>query len=138
MLNDLEQCIVGVKAMRYNEKKALEYLRENGHDISRAKYYKTLGHISSETRKRAFEIAKSYLDDHVDVLDKLERIEQELYEIAEKETDQTKKAMILLKTVETMIPFITEYRDITKAVIEKVKKEVGKEEINYDISLIGG
>ena len=76
VLNDLELCIISTKAMRFTEKEALAYLATQGHKISQRKFYYTLGHISSETRKRAFEIAKSFLEDHINTIDELENIKK--------------------------------------------------------------
>ena len=53
-------------------------------------------------------------------------------------THPKEQVEILAKIVETMLPYISAYREATKQIIEKVKKENGKEEININISSIGG
>lgn len=138
MLNDLELCIVSTKAMRFTEEETMAYLKTQGHEISVRTLYYNLGNISSETRKRAFEIAKSFLEDHINTIDELENIKKIMYQNALKEDDTFKATMILAKIVETMIPYISAYKEATKQIIEKVKKEVGKEESNINISTIGG
>lgn len=95
MLNDLEKCCIAAKSMRYTEDEALVYLRAQGHDIQKSTYYKILGHISAETRTRAYEIAKSFLEDHINTVDELENIKKEMYRNAVKETDPLKNTIIL-------------------------------------------
>lgn len=137
VLNDLEIAVISTKAMRFNEKDALAYLKKNGFDISARTYYRTLGHISSETRKRAYEIAKSFLEDHINTIDELENIKKSMYASAESEADPLKKTMILAKITETMIPYITAYREATKKIIEEVRKKIGNKEENFNLSAIG-
>jgi len=137
VLNDLELEIVSVKAMRFTEKEALKYLKDKGHEISPRTYYHILGHISAETRKRAFEIAKSFLEDHINTCDELENIKKMMYENYKSEAKPLNKTMILAKIVETMIPYISAYREATKKIIEKVKKEVGNQEKDINLSSLG-
>lgn len=137
VLNDLELVIISTKAMRLTEKEALAHLTSLGHDISVSTYYRILGHISSETRKRAFEIAKSFLEDHIQTCDELDNIKKLMYQSYCKEKDEFKKTMILVKIVETMIPYISAYREATMKIIEKVKKEIGSQEKHIDLSSLG-
>lgn len=137
VLNELELLIISTKSMRFSEKESLEYLKKKGHPISVASYYRILGHISSETRKRAFEIAKSFLADHIQVCDELDNIKKIMYQEALAETDHLKKTMILAKITETMIPYISAYREATKQIIEEVKKKVGNQEENINLSTLG-
>lgn len=137
-LNDVEMRVISCKAMRFTEDEALQYLKLHGHEISKRTYYRILGHISSETRKRAFEHAKSFLEDHINTIDELSNIKKMMYEYAIKENDNFKKTMILAKIAETMIPFISAYKEATKQIIiEEVKNKIGKEEAPIDLSTIG-
>ena len=79
VLNDMELCVISCSAMRLTEIEALAYLKEKGHSMSPRKYYYTCGHISSETRKRAFEHAKSFLEDHINTIDELLNIKKMIY-----------------------------------------------------------
>ena len=136
VLNDLEIAVVATKSMRFTEKESIAYLRSIGHDISASTYYRTLGHVSSETRTRAYEIAKSFLEDHIQTCDELMYIKKMMYENYELETDALKKTMILAKITETMIPYISAYREATKQIIEEVKNKIDREkETNYLSSL---
>ena len=137
VLNDLEIVIVSTKAMRFTEKEALAYLKTQGHKISPMTYYRTLGHISSETRKRAFEIARSFLEDHIQTFDELDNIKKLMYQNYVLESDSLKKTMILAKITETMIPYISAYREATKKIIEEVQKKMGNQKENIDLSSLG-
>lgn len=137
VLNEIELLIVSTKAMRFTEAETLAYLKSQGHDIPRTTYYRILGHISSETRKRAFEIAKSFLEDHIQTVDELENIKKIMYREALLESDHLKKTMILAKITETMIPYISAYREATKQIIQEVKKKIGNQEENINLSSLG-
>ncbi len=134
VLNDLELCVVSTKSMRFTEVESLVYLKTQGHEISARTYYRTLGHISSETRKRSFEIAKSFLEDHISTIDELEHVKKTMYQKALQEDDNLKSTMILAKIVETMIPYISTYKEATMQIIEEVKKKIGTEEKSIDLS----
>jgi len=137
VLNDMELCVVACTAMRFTEKEALAYLEKKGHKMSPRKYYYTCGHISAETRKRAFEHARSFLEDHINTVDELLNIKKMMYENAENEEDPLKNSIILTKIVETMIPYISAYKEATKdIIIEEVKNKIGKEE-SVDLSTFG-
>lgn len=136
-LNDLEICVIATKSMRFTTHEALEYLKTQNHHISERTYFRVLGHVSSETRKRSFEIAKSFLEEHIHTIDELLYVKKLMYQEYVKESDSLKKTMILSKIVETMIPYISAYREATKEIIKKVKKEVGTKEEHLNLSSLG-
>ena len=138
VLNDLEIAVVATKSMRFTEKESMEYLKSHGHEISIRTYYRTLGHVSSETRKSAYEHAKSFLEDHINTIDELLYIKKMMYENAKNEDDSFKNTMILVKITETMIPYISAYKEATKEIIiEEVKNKIGKEEESINLSNLG-
>lgn len=137
-LNDLELDVIACTSMGFTEKKSLEYIKDKGYDISRRKYYYICGHISSETRKRAFEHAKSFLEDHINTIDELLNIKKMMYENTIKENDPLKNTMILAKITETMIPYISAYKEATKdIIIQEVKNKIGKEKESINLSTLG-
>jgi len=138
VLNDMELCVVACTAMRFTEKESLAYLKAKGYNMSPRKYYYTCGHISSETRKRAFEHARNFLEDHINTIDELLNIKKMMYENAIKEDDNLKNTLILAKITETMIPYISAYKEATKEIIiEEVKNKIGKEEESINLSNFG-
>lgn len=138
VLNELEIAVVATKSMRFSEKESMAYLKTQGYDISSRTYYRILGHISAETRKSAFEHAKNFLEDHINTIDELLNIKKMMYQESIKETDSLKKTTILAKIAETMIPYISAYKEATKAIIiEEVKNKIGKEEEPINLSNLG-
>jgi len=137
MLNDIEIAIVSTRAMRFSQKEVITYLKSIGFDISLSVYYRHLALISSQTRQRAFEIAKSFLEDHINTIDELYNIKKMMYVEFVKEDDPLKKTMILAKITETMIPYISAYREATKQIIEEVKKKVDSKEKDFNLSALG-
>jgi len=138
VLNDMELCIVACKAMNFTEEESLQYLKEKGHNMSPRKFYYTCGHISAETRKRAYEHAKNFLEDHINTIDELLNIKKMMYENAKNEDDNLKNTLILAKITETMIPYISAYKEATKEIIiEEVKNKIGKEEESINLPNFG-
>lgn len=134
----MEMCVVACTSMGFTEKESLAHLKGKGYDMSARKYYYTCGHISSETRKRAFEHAKNFLEDHINTIDELLNIKKIMYENAKKESDNLKNTMILAKITETMIPYISAYKEATKdIIIEEVKNKIGKEEDSINLPTLG-
>ena len=138
VLNDLELCIIATRSMRMTEKESLLYIESQGHKISHATYYRISGHISAEVRKRAYEHAKNFLEDHIDVIDELLNIKKMMYVNADKEEDYFKRTMILAKIVETMIPYISAYKEATKQIIiQEVKNKFGTQKESINLSSFG-
>jgi len=101
----MEMCVVACTAMRFTEIEALAYLKARGYSMCSKKYYYTRGHISAETRKRAFEHARSFLEDHINTIDELLNIKKMMYENYNDEVKPINKTMILAKITETMIKY---------------------------------
>lgn len=81
--------------MRMSEVEALFYLKERGVDIKRDTYYKTLVKIRSMTKQRLFEIAKNFTELHIDRIDKIRTIEQELLNML-----KSKKEIYLMEKID--------------------------------------
>lgn len=134
LLTELELDVISTKAMQFSEKESIEYLKSKKHKISIRKYYRVLSNISDGVRHRAFEIGKNFLEDHMNTIHELQNIKKLMYRSYFKEEDELKKVVILTKITETMIPYISAYKEATKRIIEKVKKEIDSKEENHNIS----
>lgn len=134
-LNDAEKDVIVTKVMRFSVKDALEYLKERGHQMSKSKYYRTLGRISSETSNRLFEISKNMKERHMERIDELETIRTELWKNYNKCDDPLDKVKIL-KEIRELIVYISAFDDSTSLVIEEVIRNFGKdhEDPNLDLS----
>lgn len=133
-LNDRELLVVTTKVMRLSEKEALAYMEEHGHKISRDKYYRILGRVSTETRKRLFEICKNFKERHMQRIDELETIRRKLWEVFRSAEDENVK-LRALKQLTDIQPYISAYDESTAGVIEEVIKNFGKDHEDQTPSL---
>ena len=74
-------------------------------------------------------------NDSVDI--SLENIKKIMYKKYVNEIEPLKKVMILAKITETMIPYISAYREATKKIIQEVTKKIGSEEEDINLSSLG-
>lgn len=125
-LNATELLVVATKTMRLSEKGALIYMEEHGEKISRDKYYRILGRVSSETRKRLFEICKNMKERHMQRIDELETIRKEIWEVHNSSTDDNVK-LRALKQLREIQPWISAYDESTASIIKEVIKNFGQD-----------
>ena len=125
-LNATESLVVATKIMRLSEKESLDYLKKRGIEISRDKYYRILGRISSETSKRLYEICKNFKERHMQRIDKFEVIEKLMWENYKECNDPTKRVRIL-KEIREMQIYLSAFDEATAGVIEEVIRNFGKD-----------
>jgi len=131
-LNDIELLVVATKVMRFSEKEALEYLKTHHHEITRATYYRILGHVESETRTRLFEICKTMKEQHLERIDEIDKIKKEMWVQYYREKEPLPKVRIL-KEIKELQPYVSAYCEATQAILEDSVKQFGDEE-NIDMS----
>ena len=125
-LNATESLVVATKIMRLSEKESLDYLKKRGIEISRDKYYRILGRVSSETSKRLYEICKNFKERHMARIDEVETIRQKLWEIF-REATKTADKIRALHELRELQPWISAYDEATQGVIEDVIKNFGQD-----------
>ena len=118
-LNDREICVVYTKALDYPEVKAIQYCKDRGHKMSVPTYYRILKKVGAETLVRLVKIAKEQRERHLARIEKLETIEKQMWEQADKETDTIKKTRILKEIREHQL-YISAFDEATEGVIEEV------------------
>jgi len=102
--------------MRLKEEQALAYLKAHGIDISRATFYRIKGTIEATKLKRLYEIAKQgFVNQHIERIDQLELIQQELWKNYHLEQGAFKKACILEK-IASIQPYLSAYYEATREV----------------------
>ncbi len=113
--------------MRLDEKESLAYLEEEGYDISRAQFYRIKKNIQDSRFERLSEIAKGFVDHHLERLGTLELIN---YEMWRKYRQRDYKAMDALSKIAETQPILSSYYDASKLVmedeIERIRKETGQ------------
>jgi len=126
-LNDRELLVVATKTMRLSEKEALDYLKEKGYEISKKTYYRILGRISSETRKRLFEICKNMMERHMDRIDDVELLRRLLLEILRDEKTKTADRIRAIHELRELEPWISAFDEAAQGVLEDFVKNFGKD-----------
>jgi hypothetical protein len=117
--------------MRFNEKESLEYVREKGYEISHAQYYRIKKRIQDSKFDRLNQIAKGFVDHHLERLDTLELINHEMWASYRK---GDYKAMDALSKIAQIQPIVSNYFEASKMVMEdeinRMRKEIRWKEDN--------
>ena len=116
--NDTERLVIQCATMRLREDEALRYLKANGHEMSRATYYRIKGKLQTSKEERLNEIASvGFVDQHLERIDQLELIQQEMWKGYFNEKSPRKKAQILRWVAETQ-PYLSTYYELTGQVMK--------------------
>jgi len=118
--------IIECMCLHISEKDSLSYLTKKGFKISRAEFYRLKKEVQESTYERLNLIAsKEYLTQHIERLDTLRTILNEMWANYHKETNPFKKVQILEKIEENQL-YLSSYYDSTRYVLEqgaKVKQQ---------------
>jgi hypothetical protein len=119
VLSDTEKMIVNCTIMRLKENEALDYLRMNGHDMSRMTYYRMKRRVEEKKMQRLYEIARiGFVNQHIERIDQLELIQREMWKLYHEEQEPRYKAAILEK-IASVQPYLSAYYEATKMVIKE-------------------
>jgi hypothetical protein len=125
----IEPYVIHCMAMNLHEDKALKYLDDNGYEISRAELYRLKKEIKESTPERLNLIASSeFLDQHIERIDTLKTIQNELWLNYNKEQNPSKKANILMQIAELQT-YLSSYYDSTRYVLQQAIIKKRKETI---------
>lgn len=119
---ELFSLVIYCSCMRLKLKEALRYLKDKGHSIGEATYYRIKKEIEASTRERLNLVASNeFLAQHLERIDILKMIQSELIENYKKETNPSKKANILMQLAELQ-QYLSSYFDSTRYVMEQAAK----------------
>ena len=110
--------------MRFNERESLDYVKEQGYQLSRAQYYRIKKRIQDSKFDRLNQIAKGFVDHHLERLDTLELINHEMWASYRK---GDYKAMDALSKIAQIQPIVSSYFDASKMVMEDEIERTRKE-----------
>ena len=110
--------------MRLTEKESLDYFKEQGYDISCRQFYRIKKNIRESRFVRLSEIAKGFIDHHLQRMDTLELVN---YEMWRKYRQGDYKALDALSKIAEAQPLISNYYDASKMVMENEIDRIGKE-----------
>jgi hypothetical protein len=127
--NTVRPLIIQTMVMRLSEKESLEYLHDKGFKISRDSYYRLKRNLQKSRFDRLNLIAKSqFVDQHLERIDQLELVNQEMWKLYKNEVNNFKKVLILEKIAELQT-YISPYYDASRYILEK---SVTKDETEKD------
>ncbi len=105
--------------MKLSEKESLAYLKDKGFEISAMHLYRLKKGIQQSRFDRLNLIAKTqFVDQHLERIDQLELINQEMWSLYRNEKDNFKKVLILEKIAELQT-YISPYYDASRYILEK-------------------
>lgn len=133
MLNDTEQLVLQTIRMRLKGKESLAYLKANGKEITLEHYYRVKGKLDGEKLKRLHEIGQyGFVDQHLERIDNLELIQELLWKNFWKvHLEKPHVAVIILKEIRELQPYLSSYYEATKHIVEK---DAGEKTINISNS----
>ena len=136
VLTDSEQGVLDTMTMKLNSKRALEYLKEAGIEMSERTYFRCKKRIEELKWKRLYHIAEMFTDQHLERIDRLELIESLMWKNYYDEKSPFKKVEILTSIV-NMQPYLSNYYGATRFVLEKRLKidPIKKPPVYMDIDI---
>jgi hypothetical protein len=104
--------------MRLTIQQALEYMKDNGHPMSRATYMRHKSKVQSRKLQRLYNIAKTgFTDEHLASIDQLELVERLMWKEYNDCKDPFKRSCILEKIC-NIRPYLSAYYETSKDIIE--------------------
>jgi hypothetical protein len=103
------------------EKESLSYLSDRGFSISAAELYRLKNEVKDNTQQRLNKLPQEFLSQHLERIETLKTIHNELWNVYHIETNPTKKANILMQLAELQ-QYLSSYHDSTRYVLEQAAK----------------
>ena len=126
----IEPLIIETICLRLKEKESLAYLEDRGYKISRAEYYKLKQECKNSSHKRLNHIASSeFLTQHIERIDNLKAIENELWNNYYIEKSPINRSKILMNIAE-MQTYLSSYYDSTQFVMQSAARIRQSKEVN--------
>src|SRR4029079_2877978 len=110
--------------MRFNERESLDYVKKQGYPLSHAQYYRIKKRIRDSNFDRLNQIAKGFVDHHLERLDTLELINHEMWASYRK---GDYKALDALSKIAQLQPIVSSYFEASKMVMEDEIERTRKE-----------
>ena len=118
----IEPYVIDCIVLRLHEKEALSYLSDKGFKISKAEYYSLKKQVQESSQQRLNMIgSQEFLSQHIERIDTLKTIHNELWANYHLEKLPTKKANILMQIAEIQ-QFLSSYYDSTQYVMQQAAR----------------
>ena len=120
---ELRALIINCISMGLKETEAIKYLTDKGYPVSIRTYRNQKQIIRSSRVQRLDDITKyEFIDAHLDALDNLKHIKEQMWIQYHNEVKPYAKTEILTQ-IANLEPYISEYYGLTKKIIENKKQE---------------
>ena len=124
---ELISYIIYCLCSRLKEYEALKYLKDKGFSISRAQYYRLRQEVKQGADNRLNHIgAEEFKTQHLERLDTLKTIENELWSCYHSEQNPTKKSSILMHIAEIQ-QYLAAFYDSTQYIMQEAARMKTKE-----------
>ena len=120
--------IIEVMCLRLRETEALSYLEDRGFTISHDLYYRLRKEVKESTQTRLNSIALDFSGQHLDRIETLKTIENELWNQYHIEKNPTNKSKILMQITQ-MQEILVAFYDSTRWVLEQSAKLKAKQQV---------
>lgn len=118
ILTDTQKAVIDTITMKVNLAHALDYLKSAGFPMGKRTYYRHKKKIEELKFDRMRFIAKvAYEEQHLERIDRMELIENQMWLCYWREKDHTKRVKILSE-IANIQPFISSYYEATKDLVE--------------------
>ena len=118
ILSDTQKAVVDTITMKLNLAHALDFLKNAGFPMGKRTYYRHKKKIQELKLERMQFIAKvAYEEQHLERLDTMEMIENQMWLCYWREKDHSKKVKILSE-IANIQPFISSYYEATKSLVD--------------------
>lgn len=126
-----QQIILECMITQRTTKQTLQILKENGFEITDRTLRREKEIIKEKNRTRLYQIAKiDFHQQHMERIDKLKKIESEMWNDCEACQEPYKKTKIK-EAIANLQPIISSYIDATRYVLEKQYPSLEKEKKEY-------
>lgn len=132
LYSEIELLVIRTKVMRMTVKDSLEYIRDEGHKISQAQYYRILSHIDLVANQRKFDLmGKGLWQQHLQRIEQLETILDLSWINFKTEVDPSKKQKIL-ESIAVLQPMLSKYYEETQYTIEFDAKRLERNDLQQE------
>jgi len=132
-IKEITPYIIDCMCLRLKEKEALSYLKDRGFNIGQATLYRLKKEVKESAYSRLNSIgSQEFLTQHIERIDTLKTIHNELWANYHLEKVPTKKANILMQIAEVQ-QYLSSYYDSTQYVMQQAarhKQQESKKEVN--------
>ena len=119
ILSDRQTAVLETVKMRLTEKESLEYLKDNGFEISDTILYREKNNLEKTKLKRLYQIAKyGFEEQHLERIDQLEMIQRLMWQNYNA-CKLPYQRVIILEKIANIQPYLSSYHDATKEVMKE-------------------